>query len=120
MKALSAKVTKFLTTRSVLECVDNTGAKKLEIIAVFGWKGKRRSKPVAGIGSLVMCRVRVGDEKTRHQKLRAVIIRQRKEFRRPNGTYICFEDNAAVTVNEKFEPLGKLIKGAVAGEGVER
>lgn len=120
MKALSAKITKFLPVGSELECVDNTGAKKLQIITVYGYKGKRRTKPQAGVGSMVMCRVKVGDEKARHQKIRAVIIRQVKEYRRADGMYICFEDNAAVTINEKAEPLGKLIKGPVAREVVER
>ncbi len=120
MKALSAKVTKSLTTMSGVECVDNTGPKKMQIINVYGWKGKRRSRPVAGVGSLVTCRVLVGDEKSMHQMFRAVIIRQKKEYRRADGMYICFEDNAVVTVNEKSEPLGKLIKGPVAREAVER
>jgi large subunit ribosomal protein L14 len=120
MKALSAKITKYLPVGATLECVDNTGAKKLQIITIYGYKGKRRTKPHGGVGNLVMCRVKVGDEKMRHQKVRAVIIRQRKEYRRAEGVYICFEDNAAVSVNEKGEPLGKLIKGPVAREAVER
>ena len=51
---------------------------------------------------------------------RAVIIRQRKEYRRPSGMRVSFEDNAAVLVDDKNEPKGSLIKGPVAKEVVER
>ncbi|RLJ05368.1 MAG: 50S ribosomal protein L14 [Candidatus Aenigmatarchaeota archaeon] len=120
MKAISAKITKTLPVGASLVCADNSGAKVLEIIAVRGFKGKRRTKPTAGVASIVSCKVLKGSQKVMHEVQRAVIIRQRKEYRRANGMRILFEDNAAVLVTEKFEPKGTLIKGPVAREVVER
>lgn len=120
IRAISSNITKTLMPGSLLNCADNTGAKILQIIAVFGYKGKRRKKPSAGIASLVSCRVYRGSEKVRHNIFRAVIVRQRKEYRRANGIRVKFEDNAAVIVDEKNEPKGTLIKGAIAKEVVER
>ncbi|MEE9323184.1 MAG: 50S ribosomal protein L14 [Candidatus Aenigmarchaeota archaeon] len=120
MKAISSKVVYSLRTKSRVKCVDNSGAKILEIINVKGYKGRRRMKPKAGVGNLVFCRVYSGNEKVRHQMWRAVIIRQKKEFRRSDGMRIQFEDNAAVIIDEKADPKGSQIKGPVAKEAVER
>jgi len=120
MKAITTKVTKGLPVGAILTCADNTGAKEIQIISVRGYKGKRKTKPTAGVGSFVNVKVIKGTEKVRHEVHKAVIIRQRKEYRRPNGMRISFEDNAAILVNDKFEPRGSLIKGPVAKEAVER
>jgi large subunit ribosomal protein L14 len=120
MKAISSKIVYGLSTKSRIKCVDNSGAKILEIINVRGYKGRRRRRPKAGVGSLVFCRVYSGSEKVRHQMWRAVIVRQKKEYRRPDGMRIQFEDNAAVIVDEKDDPKGSQIKGPVAKEAVER
>ncbi len=120
MKAISSSVTKSLSTRSVLRCADNSGAKWLEVIAVKGFRGRRRRKPTCGVGSFVFCKVRSGTEKVRHQVLKAVVIRQKKEYRRSDGIRISFEDNAAVIVNDKGEATGSIIKGPVARESVNR
>lgn len=120
MKGISSKITYGLFTKSLLKCADNSGAKILEIIAVKGYKGRRRMRPKAGVGWLVFCRVYRGEEKVRHQVFRAVIIRQRREFRRVDGVRVQFEDNAAVIIDEKGEPKGTQIKGPVAKEAVER
>jgi len=120
MKAVSAKVTKCLPIGAVLTCADNSGAKELQIISVMGFKGKRRTRATGGVGSFITCRVFKGNEKVRHEVFKAVIIRQRKEYKRSNGMTIAFEDNAAVIVNEKGEPKGTLVKGPVAKEAVER
>lgn len=120
MKAVGTKISKNLPSGATLVCADNTGAKKLQIISVRTFKGRRKKQPVAGVGNIVMCKVLVGTEKVRHQVFRAVVIRQKKEYRRPDGMRIRFEDNAAVIVNERGEPQGKLIKGPVAREVVDR
>ncbi len=120
MKAISASVTRNLPVGAKLICADNTGAKILQIISVRGYKGRRRMKPSAGVASLVTCRVYKGEEKVRHEIFKAVIIRQRKEYKRPDGIRISFSDNAAVIVDDKLEPKGTLIKGPVAREVVER
>ncbi|MEM5790613.1 MAG: 50S ribosomal protein L14 [Candidatus Aenigmatarchaeota archaeon] len=120
MKGIKAKVTKALNVGSYLVCPDNSGAKLLEIISVFGYKGVRRRQPKAGVGDMVKCTVKEGDVKIRKQVVNAVVIRQRAEYRRPNGLRVKFEDNAAVVVDEEGNPKGTIIKGPVAKEAVER
>ncbi len=120
MKAISSRTGKALQVGSKLKCVDNSGAKVLRIISVRGYKGIRRTRPSAGVANLVMCKVESGNEKVRHQVFKAVIVRQKKEFRRPDGMRIEFEDNAAVLVNDKFDPTGSTIKGPIAKEVVQR
>ena len=120
MKAISAKVTKTLMPGSKLVCTDNSGAKIVQIISVKGFKGKRRTKPHAGVASFVNCRVYRGNEKVRKEVHKAVIVRQKKEYRRPDGMRVQFEDNAAVLVDDKGEPKGTIVKGPIAKEVVER
>jgi len=120
MKAVSSKVTRALNVGSYLKCADNTGARTLKIIAVFGYKGRRRRLQKAGVADMVKVSVVEGDPKIKKQVVNAVIIRQRKEYRRRNGIRVKFDDNAAVIVNEFGEPRGTEIKGPVAKEVVER
>jgi large subunit ribosomal protein L14 len=120
MKGIGSKITKAINVGTYLKCADNTGAKVLQVIAVRGYKGVRRRQPRAGVADIVWCTVKKGDPKIRKQVVMAVIIRQRKEYRRPDGMRIKFEDNAAVLINDKLEPRGSEIKGPVAREVVER
>ena len=120
MKAIKARITKAIPVGAYIECADNTGAKKLQLISVFGYKGVRRRKPSAGVADVVKCSVKEGTVKWRKQVVRAVIIRQKKEYRRANGLRVGFEDNAAVIVNEKNEPVGSQVKGPMAKEVVDR
>ncbi len=121
MKALSANVTRSIQLKTRLNCVDNTGAKELELIAVKGYKGVLRRLPKAGIGDVIICSVKKGKEKIRSQVVYAVIVRQKKEYRRKDGTHVKFTDNAAVLVNPKtFEPQGTEIRTVIAKEVVER
>ncbi len=120
MKGIKAKITKALPTGARLACVDNTGAKVLQIIAVKGYRGVKNRYPKAGIGDVVIVTVKKGRPEIKKQIVRAVIVRQRKEFRRPSGMRVKFEDNAAVIVDEKGMPTGSEIRGPVAREVVER
>ncbi|MBI4181796.1 MAG: 50S ribosomal protein L14 [Candidatus Aenigmarchaeota archaeon] len=120
MKALSANVTKTLLTKARLVCADNSGAKILQIISVRGFKGKRGTLPHAGVAQQVNVRVYRGNEKVRKQVHKAIIVRQKKEFRRPDGMRVHFEDNAAVLIDDKGDPKGTMIKGPIAKEVVER
>lgn len=113
-------MTKGVQHRSMLKCIDNSGAKELVIFAVMGYKGRKNRHIRAGVGDTVMCAVKRGDPKIRDETPLAVVVRQRKEWRRPNGMRIKFEDNAAVLINEGGEPRGTMIKGAIAKEVVER
>lgn len=120
MRGLGSNVPKALTLGSRLICHDNSGAKIVEIIGVEGYKGVRNRNPTAGIGSLIIAAVKKGKPEMVKKKVKAVIIRQKKEFRRPNGLRVSFEDNACVLVNDDGLPVGTEIKGVVAKEVAER
>ena len=120
MKAISAVPTKGLQVGSRLKCIDNTGAKELQVITVKGYHGVRGRRGKAGVGDVVQCSVKKGDQKIMHEVVTAVIVRQRKEWRRPSGIHITFADNAAVLIDDKEEPKGREIKGVIAKEVVER
>jgi large subunit ribosomal protein L14 len=120
MKGMKAKIPKALPTGARLDCVDNTGAKVLQIIAVKGYRGVKNRYPKAGIGDIVVVSVKKGRPEIKKQIVKAVIVRQRKEFRRPSGMRVRFEDNAAVIIDDKGGPTGSEIRGPVAREAVER
>jgi len=120
MRAISSTVTKGLTQKSRCVCTDNSGAKEVEIISVFGHKGNKRMLPKAGIADMVNVVVKKGKPEIRKKVVRAVIVRVRKEFRRPEGLRVKFEDNAVVLVDEKGIPKASEIKGVVAKEVGER
>jgi large subunit ribosomal protein L14 len=121
MKPVSSNVTKGIQLKCKMNCVDNSGAKVLELIAVKTYKGKLRRLAKAGVGDVVICSVKKGNEKIRKTVVYAVIVRQKKEYRRYDGERVKFADNAAVVVNPKtFEPQGTEIRSVVAKEAVER
>jgi len=101
--------------RTVLDVADNSGAKKVQCIKVLG--GSRRR--YARIGDVIVVAVRESDPRGTVKKgevKKAVVVRTRKEIRRPNGTYIKFDVNSAVLINDNREPLGTRIFGPVARE----
>ena len=120
MEALKADVTQGLEKGSLIHCSDNSGARQLKIISVSGYHGTKNRHPKAGIGDKVTVSVTKGTPEERRQVKEAVIIRQRKPIRRPDGTRVKFEDNAAVIVDENEEPQGSEIKGPIAREVAER
>jgi len=109
-----------LITGSSLVCADNTGAKELEIISVIGYKGTLRRYPSAGIGDMIVASVKKGKPDIRKTIVKAVIIRQRKEYKRLDGMRVKFDDNAAVIVTPEGMPKGSEIKGPVAKEAAEK
>ncbi|MBC7100491.1 MAG: 50S ribosomal protein L14 [Methanobacteriales archaeon] len=120
MKAIAANVTRALPVGATLNCADNTGARELEIIAVKGYKGVRRRLPAAGVGDMIVVSVKKGTADMRREVLNAVIIRQKKEYKRPDGLRVKFEDNAAVIVNPDGSLKGSEIRGPVAKEAATR
>ena len=121
MKAVSASVSKPVQLKTKLLCVDNSGAKELELVAVKTYKGRLRRLQKAGVGDVIICSVKKGKEKMRHEMVYAVIVRQRYPYIRPDGTRVKFQDNAAILVNPKnFEPQGTEIRSVIAKEVVER
>ncbi|TFF88634.1 MAG: 50S ribosomal protein L14 [Promethearchaeota archaeon] len=113
-------ITKGVQNETVLKCADNSGGKKLRIISVVGYKGRLNKIPKASVGDMVVVSVIKGTPEMRRQVLRAIIIRQKKGYRRPEGTWIKFTDNAAIIVSPNGEPKGSEIRGAVAKEAAER
>jgi large subunit ribosomal protein L14 len=114
------KISGGLTIGSVINCADNTGARRLKIIQMIGYKGRRRRLPSVGIGDLVMVSCREGTPEMRRQLFNAVIVRQRRAYQRQDGSRIQFEDNAAVILTPEGTLRGSDIKGPVAKEAVER
>ena len=114
------RITRGLPVGAVVNCADNTGAKVLKIIQVAGYKGRLRRLPSAAVGDMVIVSVKKGAPNLRKQVMPAVIIRQKKAYRRRDGTWIFFEDNAAVLTTPEGELKGSEIRGPVAREAAER
>lgn len=114
------KLSKGVTVGTRLTCADNTGAKVIEIIAVKGFKGRLNRYPTASVGDMIVVSVKKGTPQMRRQVLPAIVIRQRKMYRRPNGLWVQFEDNAAVIASPEGSPRGSEIRGPVAKEAAER
>jgi large subunit ribosomal protein L14 len=121
MKAVKSRVVKSLPVGANVPTCDNSGAKLIQIISVANYKGVKRRKPSAGVGDLVRAAVKKGRPDMMKQMVYAIIVRQKKEYRRPNGMRISFEDNAAVVLkDDKGNPKGTIFKGAIAKEATER
>ena len=120
MEALKADVTKGLSKGALLNCADNTGARELRLISVSGYSGTHNRQPQAGVGDKITVSVTKGTPEMRRQILEAVVVRQRQSIRRPDGTRVKFEDNAAVVIDDAEEPRGTEIKGPIAREVAER
>jgi large subunit ribosomal protein L14 len=121
MKSISANVTRALPVGCILETCDNSGAKVVKIFSVKGHKTVKGQLPTAGVGDLVKVSVKKGKPDMRKTVVWAVVVRQKKEYQRINGTRIKFEDNAVVIVkDEKGNPKGTIFKGPIAKEACER
>jgi len=121
MKSISAKITKALPVGCRVDTCDNSGAKVVKVFSVKGHKTVKGQLPAAGIGDLVKVSVIKGKPDMRKTVVWAVIVRQKKEYKRINGIRIKFEDNAVVIVkDEKGNPKGTIFKGPIAKEACER
>ncbi|HEX9909087.1 MAG TPA: 50S ribosomal protein L14 [Thermoplasmata archaeon] len=120
MKGLPGRQTRGIPTGARLDCIDNTGAKIVQVVSVPNYHGTKRRYPNASLGEMMVVTVKKGTPETRKQLMRAVIVRQKRPFRRPEGTMVQFEDNAVVIVTETGETKGTDIKGPVAREAAER
>eukprot|EP01101_Sappina_pedata_P002210 TRINITY_DN12464_c1_g1_i1.p1 TRINITY_DN12464_c1_g1~~TRINITY_DN12464_c1_g1_i1.p1 ORF type:complete len:143 (-),score=82.63 TRINITY_DN12464_c1_g1_i1:144-572(-) len=108
-----------LPVGAVMNCADNTGAKNLYVIAVKGYKGRLNRLPAAGVGDMIIATVKKGKPEYRKKVTAAVVVRQRKPWRRKDGVFLYFEDNAGVIVNPKGEMKGSAITGPVGKECAE-
>ena len=120
MKGIAGRQTRGLPSMARLQVADNTGATIAQIINVLKLGGTMRRYPAAGVGDLVRVSIKRGTPETRRQMYDAVVIRQRRPFRRVDGTWVQFEDNAVVITNRRGEVQGSDIKGPVSREAAER
>jgi large subunit ribosomal protein L14 len=121
MKAVKANITKALPTGAWVETCDNSGAKIIKIFSVKGHKTVKGRMQAAGVGDLVLAAVKSGKPEMKGTVVFAIIVRQKKEYRRPDGMRIKFEDNAAVVLkDDKGNPKGTIFKGPIAKEACER
>ena len=108
-----------IAQESRLKVADNTGAREVLCIRVLGGSGRR----YAGLGDVIVATVKdaiPGGSVKRGEVVKAVVVRTRKASRRPDGTYIRFDDNACVLINDQMQPRGTRIFGPVGRELRER
>lgn len=105
-----------LPVGAVVNCCDNSGARNLYILAVKGFGARLNRLPAASAGDMVMATVKKGKPELRKKVMPAIVVRQARPWRRKDGTYLYFEDNAGVIVNPKGEMKGSAITGPVAKE----
>ncbi len=104
-----------IQTRTILDVADNSGAKKVACIRVLGGSKRRYGT----IGDIIVVAVKDALPNSKIKKgdvVKAVIVRTKKEIARPDGSYVRFDTNSAVLLNDNLEPLGARIFGPVARE----
>ncbi|HDD43953.1 MAG TPA: 50S ribosomal protein L14 [Candidatus Desulfofervidus auxilii] len=104
-----------IQVQTKLEVADNSGAKKVACIGIIGGSGKK----YAEVGDTIVVSVKDALPDSKVEKgtvLRAVVVRTKKEVGRPDGTYVRFDDNAVVLINQFGDPIGTRIFGPVARE----
>lgn len=104
-----------IQSSTYLDSADNTGAKRLFCIKVLGGSGRKYAR----LGDIVVVSVKQAIPKSKVEKgsvYKAVIVRVRKEQRRPDGTYVRFDNNAAVIIDKENEPIGTRVFGPIARE----
>ncbi len=127
-RAVSAKgvmeyrphIPRTLVTGSKLNCADNSGAKELNLVNITGYKGRLKRMPAASVGDMIVVSVSKGTPDLRKNIFPAVLVRQRKPYRRADGVWLQFEDNAAVIITPEGELRGSEIRGPVSKEAAQR
>jgi large subunit ribosomal protein L14 len=122
MKGLKSRSRRTLPVGAKLVVADNSGARIIEIIGVLNYKGVKNRLAKAGIADVVVAAVKSGNPDMKHKVVHAVVIRQRGEIKRYDGTRVRFEDNAAAVLKDAKagDPKGTVVKGPVAREVIER
>ena len=121
MKGFAAKATRALNIGSLVLASDNSGARIVKIVGVKGGKTRRGRQQYAKMGDKVKISVREGDHKIKGEIFDAVVVRQKKPYRRKTGERVAFVDNAVVLLkDDKGNPKGTQIKGPISKESGER
>ncbi|XP_047329722.1 60S ribosomal protein L23-like [Impatiens glandulifera] len=105
-----------LPVATMINCADNTGTKNLYIIPVKGIRGRLNRLSYTCVGDMVIATVKKGKPDLKKKFMFAVIVRQRKPWRRKDGVFMYFEDNVGVIVNPKREMKGSAITGSIGKE----
>ena len=108
-----------LPVGAVVQCADNSGAKTMFVISCRGHKGRLNRLPAATVSDLIVVTIKKGKPTLRKKVMCAVIVRQKRLWRRKDGVVIGFEDNAGVVINDKGEMKGSAITGPVCKECAE-
>ncbi len=114
------KISRGIPSGAIVKCADNSGARELRVIQVIQYKGRLRRVPSAAVGDMITVSVRRGTPDMRRKIFQAVLVRQRKPFRRKDGVWLQFEDNAAVIMTPEGDLRGSEIRGPVSREAAER
>ena len=121
MKPISAKATRALNIGSLVLAADNSGARIVKIVGVKKGKVSKGTQQYAKIADHVKVSVRKGKPEMKGEVFDAIVVRQKKPFRRKTGERVMFEDNAvALLKDDKGNPKGTQIKGCIAKEVAER
>ncbi len=118
LKPLRAKISKAINVGSWINVADNSGAKIAKVVQVRGYHGVKDRQPKCGVGDTIWVVVKRGSPDTIHKTFPAVVVRQKKTFRRHDGTRLSFEDNACAIVKDidKYEPQGTILRGPIPKE----
>ena len=119
MQGVKLKMALGLPVGALINCGDNSGAKNLYIFAAKRIQASLNRLPAASVGDMVLCTCKKGKPDLRKKVLFAVIIRQRKPWRRRDGYFIYFQDNAGCIVSNKGDMKGNSILGPIAKECAE-
>ena len=121
MRAIPARVTRGLNIGSNVTASDNSGARIVRIVGVVRGKTSKGTQQYAKVGDWVKVSVRAGKPEMKGEVFDAVVIRQKKPYRRNTGERVMFEDNAvALLKDDKGNPKGTQVKGPAAKELIER
>ncbi len=122
MKAIKRSNTRGLPIGAYVDVVDNSGAKQARIISVKGYKSVKRMLECGGVGDQVTCHITKGKPDVKHTVVKAVIVRQKQEYKRYDGTTMKFESNGLVILKDEKSggPKGTIIKGPIGKEVGER
>lgn len=122
MRAVKANVSRALQPGSILEVVDNSGGRKAKLVSVVGIKTSQSRRQEAGVADVIKVAIKKGKPGVKGEEFPAIIVRQRKKYRRANGARIHFEDNGCILLTDvdMMTPKGTEIKGPVAKEVIQR
>lgn len=121
MKAISARASQIINLGAQVKVVDNSGARIARIVGVKRGKTRKSQQQACRVADLVKVSIKKGPIEMKKQLFWAVLLRQKKEYRRKTGERICFEDNAvALLKDEDGNPKGTQIKGPIAKETADR